>query len=206
MQIKICLKEKGDYRKGESKIDLEIGKEKEKGISLLPPGWTDSGPSPPSLSRALRTAHTTHLSRPPAPRPAPHSTPLADDSTPPISRARSHSLATALPLASRPLLSATPPSPVIRYRRVLHRPPPARRLAIITLTSSVWRLASARAILSPRLPEPSHRHHCAPSSPPRQASPVLATSPSSSSLGAYKKDRPSSTLASATSFPFPELD
>jgi hypothetical protein len=59
-----------------------------------------------------------------------------------------------------------------------HRPP--RRLAINALTSSVWRLVSPRTVPDTscchRLPEPSRRHYV-PYSPPRQASPVLATSP-----------------------------
>jgi hypothetical protein len=72
-----------------------------------------------------------------------------------------------------------------------------RRLANITLTNSVWRLAAAQAIPSPRLPEPSRRlaiialtssvwHLASPSPPwqPRRCSPPLTPFPT---LGAYKR-------------------
>jgi hypothetical protein len=95
-------------------------------------------------------AHAAHLSRPPAP----HSPPLADDSTPPISRARSRSLVTALPLASGPRLSATLPSPVIRLSA--RSPSATARPVASPLSRSPARFGALR------LPEPS-RHPVCPS-------------------------------------------
>jgi hypothetical protein len=126
---------------------LEIGKEKEKGISLLPPAV------PPSLTRAAHGPRGPPLV-PPAP--APHSPPLADDPIPHISRARSRSLATALPLASGPRLSATLPSPVIRLSA--HSPPATARPVASPLSRSPARFGALR------LPEPS-RYPVCPSHP-----------------------------------------
>jgi hypothetical protein len=131
---------------------LEIGKEKEKGISLSPQlgrFWPKSLP-PLRPSRVSRTAPAAHLSCPPSP--APHSPPLADDPTPPISRARSRSLATALPLASGPRLSATLPSPVIRLSA--RSPPATTRPVTSPLSRSPARFGALR------LPEPSRHPVC----------------------------------------------
>ena len=187
---------------------MEIGKEKEKEkeISLLPP---PAGPIqaqvPPPLppSRASRTAHAAHLSRPPAP----HSPPLADDLTPHISRARSRSLATALPLASGPSLSATLPSPVIRLSA--RSPSATARPVASPLSRSPARFGALH------LPEPSRRPVC-PSHPvattvrhhPRRGKLAGARhlSPPFPAPGANKRTAraPSfSTPASATPFPLP---
>jgi hypothetical protein len=88
--------------------------------------------------------------------PAPHSPPLADDLTPHISRARSRSLATALPLASEPRLSATLPSPVIRLSARL--PPATTHPVASPLSRSPARFGALC------LPEPS-RHPVCPSHP-----------------------------------------
>jgi hypothetical protein len=96
-----------------------------------------------------------------------------DNPTPPVSRAhpppsRSPSLWQAGPSCQLSL------SPVIGYRRDHHRSATSPRH--YSPTSRIGTLRLPRAIPSPRLSEPSHRHHCAPSSPPRQASPMLTTS------------------------------
>jgi hypothetical protein len=168
---------------------LEIGKEKEKGISLLPPGWTDSGPSAPlSPARHARLARPTSRSR-------------ARATLPPLS-ARPHSSATLALAPSQPpslwqVGLACQHLPRARDQAIDrfaagHHPP--RRLAIITLTSSVWRLVSARAIPSPHLLEPSRRHHCAPSSPSQAHLTDARHLSSLHRMGAYKKDRPSSFI------------
>jgi hypothetical protein len=69
-------------------------------------------------------------------------------------------------------------SPVIGYRRDHHRPP-LRHIPLPLLADQPnWRLAPVPSHpVTTVCPKPSRRHHCAPSSPPRQASPVLAISP-----------------------------
>jgi hypothetical protein len=158
---------------------LEIGKEKGKGIPLPPVGLILAQVFPPlSPARSLEA----QLSPPPA-RPRP---PLTARPRP--SAAPALPLSIALSPAGRPRMSAFSPSPMIGYRRNHRWPPPAPSPRHYSPTSKVWHLASLpRAIPSPCLPEPSCRHHCAPSLPPRQASPVLATSPPSPSLAAYKR-------------------
>jgi hypothetical protein len=131
--------------------EIEIRNRKRKRKNL-PLGWAVSGPTLPRVPRP-RPAHAARFPRALA----------RDGAAPPLSLpARPHPSA-ALTLA----LSLWQASPACqRLPRahdrdsdtiaVGHCPP--RRLAIIALTSSVWRLASARAISSPRLSEPS-RHH-----------------------------------------------
>jgi hypothetical protein len=165
------FKEKRDYRKREREIDLEI----EKGISL-PPGWAVFGPSSP-LSRALISP-----ARGPA-RPTSRARPHRAHCQPgPTRQPRSPSLPRDCPLFGRraPLVS---PFPLARDQAIgafaAGRRPP-RRLAINALASSVWRIVSPGTVPEPSrrncLLEPS-RHHCVPSSPSRQVSLVLATSP-----------------------------
>jgi hypothetical protein len=100
--MNICLKEKEIKEKKSEKK-----KEKRKPFPL---GWAESGPSfPPSLPCACAppslAAHATHL---------PCAALSPDSPTPPVSRARPFSLATALSLAGGPRLSA--PFPLARDR------------------------------------------------------------------------------------------
>jgi hypothetical protein len=92
-----------------------------------------------------------------------------DHPTPPVSCALSFSLAPALPLTTLSRSSAPSLSPVIGQRRDCRWPPPAPSPRHYSPTSKVWHLASSRPMTEPsrhhRLPEPSRRHHCAPSSP-----------------------------------------
>jgi hypothetical protein len=144
---------------------------------------------PSSLPRASPrpSAHTAQL--PPACRAAP---PLTGRPHPsartPLALSQSLSSEWALPVSAF-LASVTGASDAIAAG---HCPPCC--LAIITFTSSVWRLASARPIPSPCLPEPSSRHHYAPPFPPwrvRRGMPPLAPFPA---LGAYKRAAPSSPI------------
>jgi hypothetical protein len=153
-------------------MEIEKEKENEKGISLPPPVGRFR-PKLLPLSRALVSP-----ARGPA-RPTFHTRPLL--ARPHTSAAPAISLhPLSLSVNSAPLVSPFPRArdQAIGAITARHRPP--RHLAIYTLASSVWRLASLRTVPEPSrrqpLPEPSCRH-CMPSSLSRQASPVLATSP-----------------------------
>jgi hypothetical protein len=147
----------------------------------------------------------------------PNSLPRASPPRPtwPVFPARSPTLPSPLPLPARPHLSARTPLALLRSLSPWQAGPARQRLprahdraseaiavghcpphclTIIALTSSVWRLTCARAIPSPRLPEPSHRHHCAPPSPSWRAR--LCTSPLAPfpAPGAYKRTAPSSPI------------
>jgi hypothetical protein len=130
---------------------------------------------PSSLPRAspLPLAHAVQL--PPAHRAAP---PLTGRPHPsartPLALSRSLSGERAPPVSAF-IASVTGASDAIAAG---HCPP--RCLAIIAFTSSVWRLASARAIPSPHLPEPSCRPglgHLFPL-PPSSIEPAPPPSPS----------------------------
>jgi hypothetical protein len=172
-----------------------------------------AGPNPaqPSLPRAAfpRLAHAAHLARarsrsrrafPPADRPAPpvsRNTPPAR--TPLFPWQAGH--ARQLPLSL---------SPVIGYRRD-HRRPSLRHIPSPLLVHQPnWCLAPVPSHpVTTVCPEPSRRHHCAPSSPPRQASLVLATSPLPPPQPPIKGP-PELQLSShqlrPPLFPFPELN
>jgi hypothetical protein len=163
---------------------------------LSPPGGADFGPSfssplsrAPGLSPSV-AAHAAQL-------PRSHALPLAARPRPSAMPA----LTIALSLAGGPRLSALS----LARDRLWTRSPPAtaRPVASPLLTHQQGSvpcvpvsLRLPQAIPSSPSAEPSRRH-CLPSSPPRQASPVLATSPPPS-LVAYKRDRPSSSFLNTT--------
>jgi hypothetical protein len=140
---------------------------------------------PNSLPRASPPSGP-HGPFPPRARPRTRAPFPAASPTPPVSRSHPRSL--SLSGKRAPLVSAfLAPVTGLVTRSPPATAPPRRLLAIIALTSSVWRLVSARAIPLPHLPDPSHRHHCAPPSPSLQArrcSPPLTPFPAS---GAYKR-------------------
>jgi hypothetical protein len=155
---------------------------------MSPLGWAESGPTlSPTLPHAEFPARPTQpISRVPARARAVPPLPLTGQPHP--------SAATPRPLAPRsssskraPLVSSLSLSPVIGYRRD-HRRPPLRHIPSPLLANQPnWCLAPVPSHpVTTVCPEPSRRHHCAPSSPPRQASLVLATSPPPS-LAAYKR-------------------
>jgi hypothetical protein len=179
---------------GKRKREIEIEKKEKENFSPL--GWAESGPtlSLPPARRASPAWPTWRTSRARL-RSCHLSSPLAVSLAPPVSRARPFPLAFALSLASGPRLSALS---LARHRLSTRSPPPTAPPHPLTITRPPAELAPC-ACPEPsrhhRLPEPSRRHHCAPSSSPRQASPVLTTSHlSSPSPAAYKRDRPSSSF------------
>jgi hypothetical protein len=172
---------------------LEIEKKIKRNSPLAPPGWADSGPSPPlSLSRARSSPPPeAQLGPPPA---CTHATPTISPA-PPVSRAHPRSLATALSLAGEPCLSASSTAPVIRLSA--HSPSATTRPVAWPLTRSPARFGTLRpcalclshtvATACPSRPVTTVCHHRRRS----KASLVLATSPPPS-LAAYKKTSPSS--------------
>jgi hypothetical protein len=187
-----CLKEKGIE-------EIEIGKKRKS-----PPSSTEPNPAqtPFPLSPARGPARPIHharrarapLSSPSlSARPHPSAAPALSPSRPPSLAGGPHSSAPSLSL-----------SPAIGYRRD-HRRPLLRHIPSPLLAHQLnWRFAPMPSHhVTTVCPEPSRRHHCVPSPPPRQASPVLATSPPPSPV-AYKRTAralPFFTPASVTPLP-----
>jgi hypothetical protein len=138
-------------------------------------------PLPPAAQAAHRACpHPPLTSRPhPSARaPLPHALSLSGRRAPPVSSL---------------------PSPVVCNRRDHHRPEPRLVASPLLLPSETWRLVALSLAPAPSYPvtppllKPSRRN-CAPFSPPRQASPVCATSPPFPFLAAFKRAALSSSL------------
>jgi hypothetical protein len=206
----LAPKKLGDFfkEKGIKEIELEI--EKEKGnlsprLGQIRPNLSSPSPpraraSPPPETQcdpsAVRAALAPHS---PLPRCQPGSTRQPRPPFPPRVRPLSSErapLVSSLSLARDRLSTRSPPATAPPHPLVITRHQPN------------WCLASApRHPVTTVCPEPSRRHHCAPSSPSRQASPVLATSPPPPPprppIKGTARARVFFTPASATSLPLP---
>jgi hypothetical protein len=175
-----------------------------------PPPWLGRirpKPPSPSLPRVRTSPPPEAQCGPSAARVAlvPHS-PLPRCQPGPTRQSRPSFLPRDRPLSGRyaPLVSSLPLSPVIGYRRDHRRPPLCHIPSPLLAHQPNWRLAPVSSHpVTTVCPEPSRRYHCVPSSPLRQASLVLATSPPPSPTAYKRTARAPAFFTPASATPLP---